>query len=319
MAGRGGNRSRLLLVILLVTSLFLITLDLRGVSITDKSRSATQTFLSPIQRGVSTLFSPVGNFFSNIKNFGTTKSQINDLKRENAQLKAKVIFNEDTAGKLKKLRGALNLAGRAGYTVVAARVIGKGSASTFSQTITLDAGMADGVRKNMTVTGAYGLVGVVKDVTASSCVVLLMSDPTFRIGVRIARSQSVGVVIGQGDGNFVLQLLDPSGEIKKGDVLVSLGSDGNRPFVPGVPVGRVTSVNDTSASLTQEAGVKGFENLNSLGVVTIITKAAAQDPRNALVPTPEPTVTIYVTPKPSVDSMTISSTPTPTPKSSKGK
>jgi hypothetical protein len=78
-------------------------------------------------------------------------------------------------------------------------------------------------------------------------------------------------------------------------------------------------VNDTSASLTQEAGVKGFENLNSLGVVTIITKAAAQDPRNALVPTPEPTVTIYVTPKPSVDSMTISSTPTPTPKSSKGK
>ena len=168
----------------------------------------------------------------------------------------------------------------------------------------------------MTVIGSYGLVGVVKEVTASSSVVLLMSDPTFRIGVRVARSQSIGVVIGQGDGRFVLQLLDPAGDIKKGDVLGSLGSDGNRPFVPGVPVGRVTSVSNTSASLTQIAAVQGLENLNSLGVVAIITKAAAQDPRNALVPTPEPTVTVFVTAKPTVDSTTI--TPTPT-TSKKGK
>ncbi len=312
MAGRGGNRPRLLLVILLVTSLFLITLDLRGVSLTGASRSATQTFLSPIQRGVSTIFSPVGNLFSNIKHFGTTKSQINDLKKENSKLKAQVIFNEDTLGKLKKLRGALNLAGRAGYTVVEARVIGKGSASTFSQTITLDAGSIDGVRKDMTVMGSYGLIGVIKKVTATSSVVLLMSDPTFRVGVRIARSQSVGVVIGQGSGHFILQLLDPAGEIKKGDVLVSLGSDGNRPFVPGVPVGRVTSVNGSTASLTQEADVAGFENLNSLGVVSIITKAAAHDPRNALVPTPEPTVTVYVTAKPVVDTRTAVPAPSPT-------
>lgn len=309
MAGRGGNRSRLLLVILLVTSLFLITLDLRGVSLTEKSRSVTQTLLSPIQKGVSTVFSPVGNLFSNIKNFGTTKSQINNLKKENAKLKAQVIYKEDVLGKLKNLRGALNLAGRAGYTVVNARVIGKGSASTFSQTITLDAGSVDGVRKDMTVIGSSGLVGVIKKVTTTSSVVLLMSDPTFRVGVRIARSQSVGVVIGQGDGNFILQLLDPAGDIKKGDVLVSLGSDGNRPFVPGVPVGRVVSVNDTTASLTQEAVVKGLENLNTLGTVAIITRAAARDPRNALVPTPEPTVTVYVTPKPVVDTSTTQVTP----------
>ncbi len=309
MAGRGGNRPRLLLVILLVTSLFLITLDLRGVSLTGASRSATQSFLSPIQRGVSSLFSPVGNLFSNIKHFGTTKSQITELKKENSKLKAQVIFNQDTLGKLKKLRGALNLAGRAGYTVVEARVIGRGSSSTFSQTITLDAGSVDGIQKDMTVMGSYGLIGVIKKVTATSSVVLLMNDPTFRVGVRIARSQSVGVVIGQGTGHYILQLLDPAGDIKKGDILVSLGSDGNRPFVSGVPVGRVTSVNASTASLTQEADVAGFENLNSLGVVSIITKASAHDPRNALVPTPEPTVTVYVTAKPAIDTATVTPSP----------
>ena len=44
MAPRGNSRSRILLVILLVTALFLITLDLRGVSLISGTRSATQTF-----------------------------------------------------------------------------------------------------------------------------------------------------------------------------------------------------------------------------------------------------------------------------------
>ena len=300
MAGGGNNRSRLLLVILLVTSLFLITLDLRGVSITKNSRSATQSFLAPIQRGVSDLFSPVGNFFSDIKNFGKTKAELRDLKRENAKLRKTVVINKDTAGQLKKLKGVLNLAGRGSYKVVSARVIGNGSSSTFSQTITIDAGSNDGVKKDMTVMGELGLVGVVKSTTSTSAIVLLMNDPTFRIGVRIARSQSIGVLMGEGDNTYTLQLLDPSGSIEKGDVLLSLGSDNNRPFVPGLPVGYVKSVKKTSATLTQEANVGSYSNLSSLGVVSVIVKSTNGGPKDALVPapTPTPTTTIYVTQSP---------------------
>ena len=300
MAGGGNNRSRLLLVILLVTSLFLITLDLRGVSITRNSRNATQSLLAPIQRGVSDLFSPVGNFFSDVKNFGKTKAELRDLKRENAKLRKKVILNKDTTGQLKKLKNVLDLAGRGSYKVVSARVIGKGSSSTFSQTITIDAGSNDGVKKDMTVMGELGLVGVVKSTTATSAIVLLMSDPTFRIGVRIARSQSIGVLMGEGDNNYTLQLLDPSGSIEKGDVLLSLGSDNNKPFVPGLPVGYVKDVKNTSATLTQEASVRSYSNLGSIGVVSVIVKSTNGGPKDALIPrpTPTPTTTIYVTQSP---------------------
>jgi rod shape-determining protein MreC len=300
LAAGGNNRSRLLLVILLVTSLFLITLDLRGVSITKNSRSATQSLLAPVQRGVSDFFSPVGNFFSDIKNFGKTKAELKDLKSENAKLRKKVIFNKDTSGQLKKLEGVLDLAGRGGYKVVSARVIGKGSSSTFSQTITIDAGTNDGVKKDMTVMGELGLVGVIKSATSTSSIVLLMNDPTFRIGVRIARSQSVGVLMGEGDNTFTLQLLDPSGSIEVNDVLLSLGSDNNRPFVPGLPVGYVKSVKNTSATLTQEASVKSYSNLGSLGVVSVIIKASNGGPKDALIPRPipTPTTTIYVTQSP---------------------
>jgi rod shape-determining protein MreC len=306
VAAGGNNRSRLLLVILLVTSLFLITLDLRGVNITSSSRSATQSFLAPIQRGVSDLFSPVGGFFSDIKNFGTTKSELEELKDENAKLREKVILNEDTLGQLKKLESVLDLAGRGNYKVVSARVIGKGSSATFSQTITIDAGSSDGVFKDMTVIGELGLVGVVKSTTSSSAIVLLMSDPTFRIGVRIARSQSIGVLLGEGDGEYTLQLLDPSGTIEKGDVLLSLGSDNNKPFVPGVPVGFVKSVKNSRLTLTQEAVVSSYSNLGSIGVVSVIISSKNGGPKDALIPAPRPTPTktIYVTAPPMVDTAT---------------
>lgn len=62
MAPRGNSRTRLLLVILLVTALFLITLDLRGVSLITSTRTATQTIFAPIQGFTSRLFSPIGNF-----------------------------------------------------------------------------------------------------------------------------------------------------------------------------------------------------------------------------------------------------------------
>lgn len=306
MAAGGNNRSRLLLVILLVTSLFLITLDLRGVNITQSSRSATQSFLAPIQRGVSDLFSPVGSFFSDIRNFGNTKSQLKEVREENARLREKVIFNEDTLGQLKKLENVLDLAGRGKYKVVSARVIGKGSSATFSQTITIDAGSNDGVTKDMTVIGELGLVGVVKSTTSSSAIVLLMSDPTFRIGVRIARSQSIGVLLGEGDSNYTLQLLDPSGSIEKDDVLLSLGSDNNRPFVPGVPVGYVKSVKNSRLTLTQEALVGSYSNLGSIGVVSVIISSADGGPRDALIPLPRPTPTktVYITQPPVIETST---------------
>lgn len=310
MARGGGNRSRLLLVVLLVTALFFITLDLRGVSLTKGSRSVTQTVLSPIQRTVSSVFSPVGRFFGDVKNFGKTKSELNQVESENKVLKSELAVTSDIKGELSQLKGVLDLAGRGNFKVVAARVIARGSASSFSQTITIDAGSSSGIRIDMTVISENGLVGVVKTTTASSSIVLLMSDPSFKVGVRIARSQSIGVLSGQGSSNYSLELLDPSGTIKVGDQLLTNGSQDNKPFVPGVPVGVVTSVDNSLASLTQTGTVSSYANLNDLGVVSVIISAPTTAPTKPLQPTPFPTVTVYVTPTPTPTSTGV---PTGTP------
>jgi rod shape-determining protein MreC len=313
-----------LLIILLVTSLFLITLDLRGVSLTKGSRSVSQTTLAPVQRTVSDIFSPVGRFFSDIKNFGKTKAELNNVLALNKQLEAALAGDANLRGQLLQLKGVLDLAGRGGYKVVAARVIGRGSAATFSETITLDQGSSAGIRSDMSVISANGLVGLVKEVTANSSIVQLISDPNFKVGVLIARSQSVGILQGQGGSSYSLQLLDPSGTILVGDKLLTNGSDQNHPFVPGVPVGQVTWVDHTTSTLTQSGSVKGYANLEDLGVVSVILSAPTTAPSTPLVPTPQPTVTVYVTAPPApvatglpVPGSTTAPTPTPAPTRSK--
>ena len=298
MARGGGNRSRLLLVLLLVSSLFLITLDLRGVNLASSIRSGIATVFSPLESIASKVFSPIGNFTSDLKNFNQSKKKIEQLTKENDLLKSTQILDEDTVGQLSQLRNVLDLAGRGGYKVVAAKVINRGSSATFKQTITIDAGKSSGVDINMTVISDSGLVGVVKSVTSNSAIVLLMSDPTFKIGVRIAGTQSIGVVSGQGGSTYLLQLLDATGEIKKGDVLVARGSQDGKPFVPGVPVGTVATVQSNASSITQNADVIGVSNLERIGVVAVVTSSPKNDPRDSLVPKPRPTVTILVTPTP---------------------
>ena len=302
MAGpSGSNRGRLLLVMLIVSSLLLITLDLRGVSVISGVRSGVGTVLAPVEKLGSWVVSPFKNFFSDLIHLGRTRSTINNLKEENAKLRAELIQQQNAKGQAKQLQAALDLAGRASWKTVSAKVLAQGSSISFTHTITIDQGSRAGIKPNLTVVNGSGLVGVVKSVFPNSSIVLLASDPSFKIGVRVARNQSIGILSGQGSNSGVLELLDNTARLKKNDVLLSRGSTNNTPFVPGVPIGRVNKASDSTNSISQVADITFYANLNALGVVSVILKASESNPGNALipkapVPTPIPTVTVYATP-----------------------
>ena len=305
----GDNRGRLLIIVLIVTSLFLITLDLRGVSVIGGVRTGTQTALTPVQKFGSWALTPFRNFASDVTHLGRTRNQIEKLKAENETLRNTLLNRKTADAQLKQLKSVLNLAGGGGYKVVNAKVISQGPSTSFTQTITIDAGTSSGIRSNMTVISGYGLVGVVKIAYPDSSLVQLASDPAFRIGARIAKSEQIGILSGQGSRRGVLQLLDNTTTVKAGDALLARGSDSGRPFVPGVPIGEVTSVDNSPGAVTQTAEVRFYANFSTLGVVAVVIAKPESDPRDALVPpkpvpTPLPTVTIYATPSPSSSTST---------------
>lgn len=301
MRNGGENRGRLLLVILIVSSLLLVTLDLRGVSVISGIRSATHTALSPFQRGGNIIVTPIKNFIDDITHLGRTRNQIENLKIQNQKLRESLILRKNQDGEINQLKSILDLAGTARFKIVSANVISQGSSLAFTRTITIDAGSGNGIKKNMTVISASGLVGVVKEVFSNSAIVMLATDPAFKVGVRIAGTQQIGILAGTGSSLANLQLLDNQTNIKVGDILLARGSVLGRPFVPGVPVGRVLSVSNAAGAVTQGATVQYFTNFGALGVVSVVVKAPSADPRDSLVPakpvpTPIPTVTIFITP-----------------------
>ena len=300
---RNGGRARLLLVILIVTSLFLITLDLRGVKVIDGFRQGTQTILSPFQRAGAVVLNPLGDFFSDVTHLGRTRGQIEKLEAENANLKIKLLNRKNADGQLEQLKDILDLAGTAGYKVVNAKVISHGSSQSFSQTLTIDSGSNAGIKKNMTALSQFGIAGVVKDVYPNSALIQLASDPSFKMGARIAGSQQIGILSGQGNRSATLQLLDNSTTVNIGDVLLARGSSSNRPFVPGVPLGYVSRVDNSAGAIAQSAVVRYYTNFSTLGVVAVVVGGPSSNPGDALVPkkpqvTPIPTVTVTVTPTP---------------------
>ncbi|CAB4884961.1 unannotated protein [freshwater metagenome] len=303
----GDNRGRLLLIVLVVTSLFLITLDLRGVKVIEGIRTATQTALSPVQKAGSWAVSPFRNFLSDVTHLGRTRNQIEKLKADNDALRLALLNRKNADAQLGQLKSVLDLAGNGGFKVVNAKVISQGSSTSFTQTITIDAGVNSGIHTNMTVITGFGLVGVVKEAYSGSAIVQLASDPSFRIGARIAGSQQIGILSGQGTRKGVLQLLDNTEEVKVGDAILARGSANGRPFVPGVPIGEVTAVDNSASAITQTADVKFYTNFSTLGVVAVVISSPAADPRDSLVPakprpTPIPTVTVTATPSPSPSS-----------------
>jgi len=299
----GEGRSRLLLVILIVTSLLLITLDLRGVKVLDSLKQGTQNVIAPFQRTGASALNPVKDFFANVTNLGRTGNQIEKLEAENAKLKLQLLNRKNADGQLKQLENILDLAGTAGYKIVNTKVISQGSSQSFSQTITIDSGSNAGIKKNMTVLSEFGLAGVVKDVYPNSALIQLASDSDFKVGARIAGTQQIGILSGRGNRSASLQLLDNSASVKVGDVLLARGSIANRPFVPGVPLGYVSQVDNSAGAVAQKATVRYYTNFSTLGVVAVVVSGPTTDPGDSLVPkkpqvTPVPTVTITVTPSP---------------------
>jgi len=304
MSRGGQSRTRLLLVILIVTSLFLVTLDLRGVQLLDNLKQGTQNVLSPFQRISNSALSPIKSFFSDVSLLGRSGSQIEKLEQENASLKLELLERADADVQLQQLKGILDLAGTAGYKIVNTKVISQGSYQSFAQTVTIGSGSNAGIAQNMTVLSEYGIAGIVKEVYPNSALIQLASDPAFRIGVRIVNSQQIGFLSGRGERSAVLQLLDNSTDINEGDVLMSRGSIANRPFVPGVPVGYITTVDNSAGTIAQSATVRYYTDFSKLSVLAVVVGGPSSNPGDALVPQkpkpiPTPTVTVFVTPTPS--------------------
>ena len=303
---RDTKESRLLLVLLIAIAFALITVDIRGGedSPVDGARQVAATVFGPIEDGMSSAVNPVGNAISAVRDSGTRHDRLARLETENAALKAKLGSDDRNRSRLKQLDKMLKVSAEGQYGIKGAQVIAIGAAQGFSWTITIDVGAADGIKRDMTVLNGDGLVGRVTNVGPDASTVLLANDPDFTVGTRMEGSDELGFATGQGDRPLRVELLNSKADVKKGDRLVTFGSEADKPFVPGVPVGVVSRVDPSGGNLTRTLYVTPYVSFSKLDIVGVVVETPKKDPRDTVLPdkpqpTPTPTVTVTVTPSPS--------------------
>src|SRR4051794_32935851 len=245
---RDSRRARLILAMLVLTAFTLITLDYRSGGGGPLRRLGNSVF-GPLERAVAGVAHPVGSFFTSLGNLNSYKSENNRLKAQNQDLLRRLRLTDGERAQLAAAQKLLNLAGRAQFRIVPARVLAVKSAFDFEWTATIDVGSRDGLTKNQTVINGDRLVGKTLYVGPTTTTILLACDPKFTAGARLEESRQIGRVDGGGRDPMTLTLLDSQAQMHVGDRLVTFGSEAARPFVPEIPIGRITRIEPTPGQL----------------------------------------------------------------------
>ncbi|MDX6250833.1 MAG: rod shape-determining protein MreC [Kribbellaceae bacterium] len=280
------RRRRAILALVILASFTLIVLDARrsAGSPVEPLRQAAASVFGPLESGATSARQPVDNLRDRFAEVDKLKAENEKLKAENEKLNSELQTTDYVRNRAAELDGLLKVA--PAYKVTPARVIGIGSAQSFNQTVTIDAGTADGVRPDMTVLTGDGLVGRVVRATEATATVLLIGDRNSTVGGRLNSTMALGFVSGRGEvaGTLDYKLVDLKARPKTGDRIVTWGSSGNAPYVPGVPIGVVTSVTPNQGTLGSTAVVKPFVDPSRIDTVGVVTGPPARAPRTTVSP-----------------------------------
>jgi rod shape-determining protein MreC len=271
-----GLPTRSLLVALVLACIALMVVDRTSgeESPVAPVRRVVGEVLGPAEAGVSKVLGPIVALPGNLETNDQLRERIADLEREAQQREHDLRTAGYDDNRLEQLQSLCDMSADTGYLLAPARVISFGSAQSFSSTVTIDAGSDAGVRPDLTVLNGDGLVGRVIEVTSHTATVLLIVDPESTVGGRVGDNLENGYVDGQGgfaDGEPLnLDLLDHTVVPEQGQVVVTWGSEGGRPYVAGVPIGEVSKVYEDLRAGTYRAALEPYVDFTSLGDVGVV-------------------------------------------------
>jgi rod shape-determining protein MreC len=268
---RRTGRSRFTLLLLVLTSITVITLDFRGdgSGVIGTIRDGALDALAPVRSAVDDIVSPVTDVWGGVTDYSDLEEENARLRDRIAQLEESDLEVTDALRERAELLDLLNLKFAADIPQVAARVV-SAPVSNFELTIVIDRGRHHGVRKDMPVVAGGGLVGRVVQASDTRAVVLLITDPTSAIGVRLARTGEVGVAEGRGRQRLLdVEFIDFRAKVRVGEPVVTSGLQESI-FPPSIPVGRVTSAKVPTGSVQQEVTVEPAVDLQRIEFVKVL-------------------------------------------------
>jgi rod shape-determining protein MreC len=273
LANRSARRRVVAYVALLLTALVLLTVS-------------SNPFVRDLQHGVAFAFKPiqegVDGIARNVQSIGSTISEIDQLRQENAALKAdnqQLQEEARSAAEIQRenelLTGLLQLRSGLSYHTQAVTVIARES-SEARRAIVIDRGTDDGIATGQIVITAGGaLAGRVTEVGPNFAHVVLISDSSSTVIGQLLTSADTGKVIGQLGGALVMQDVDSAAKVTTGEEVFTAGielSGGIRsPYPKGLLIGAVVDVTRDPNEVVQTVFLEPAAPLDTLEYLLVIT------------------------------------------------
>ena len=203
------------------------------------------------------------------------KTEVETLRYANIQMAEIWAENQRLSNLLQYKNDAKNL------KLQTAKVIGK-NIGDIKDTVLINIGSNAGLRENMAVVNASGLVGIIDETYPDASRVLLITSPRCKAGGIVLRANSrvVGVVNGLAGGDAVLQMSNMArdADIVEGDIVVTSGFGGNHPG--GLVIGTVSEVSLNVGGLLKQAKIVPAVDFGRLEEVMVVTDY--QNPSNLI-------------------------------------
>lgn len=278
-----GHRQRVREVVIVtaafVASLFLLRQSARSPEYLSPLDRGVLTLVSPVQSAFATLARSIGRFAGRYVDLVHVRAQNEVLRAENARLRTELLEAKRAGSESVRYQRLLGLRNAVTAETLVARVIAIDVSPYFRVArIQLDRGEAL-VQRGMPVITSEGVVGRINRTAGETSDILLSVDPRSAIDVVLPRSGGRGILKGKpGENGYrcAIEYLMQGEQAKEGDVVVTSGLGG---FPRDLPVGRISRLVKNSAGLTQDIEVTPDVDFGRLSeVLVVVAPPPAPDP-----------------------------------------
>lgn len=267
------------------TLLVIVAVVLAGVIFASVSHNAS----SPLTSAVSTIFSPLqklsdvisdslGDVSASFRSSTLYRAEIIELEKELEEQRKKLADYDEMKKKVDAYEEFYGIKQKNDdFQFSYGSVISKDAADAYGSFV-LNTGTNDGVSVGDPVIYGEYVVGVVKKVSFTTCVVYSVLDPRVNIGAFESGTKEYGYVSGDAklynDNLCKLYGLDSSTSVVSGGIVCTSGAGGV--FPGGLIIGEVTAVKGDEVSSAYYAEVKPFCLPDDITDVFVITSFAGQ-------------------------------------------
>lgn len=231
--------------------------------------------VTPLEEALHWVQTSAGNVWHNYFYLRGVRAENRSLKQQIERMSLEQVRISQDADQARRLQALLAFKEQFISRTMAAQVIGS-SGSELSRSVYIDKGESDGIKPDMAVITADGIVGKVLRVYRSTSQVLLIDDQTSGVGAILDKTRLQGILRGTPAGEVVLEKVMSDEAVPAGEMVLTSGGDGI--FPKGLLVGRVTKVAPGS-ELFLNIRVRPAADLSKLEEVLVVTKI---DERQAL-------------------------------------